>query len=276
MKRTTPNNDRGPYDCPVCYIRMTGKIFICPGGHSICEKCYPTMPRNECGLCRKKYEGTRNYQYEECVKNAIDKDDTEVEIISKPVVVTPKPLPPPELKVSCFLCDNKDLTEKTFITHLQTIHSNKVSPLELILRDSSREPGGSDDKYSLRADLLDTEWDMKPCFQYCDDKKSLRIIKYYPYVVDGNFCLTVRNFPQNWHPSYRRTQRFSIKLQRDVKRESGLTDLMTQIDLIRREEKEEKNLYGTLDTLENADLVIPYCKLKNTFPLIFKCEILDK
>ncbi|KAB0792129.1 hypothetical protein PPYR_14090 [Photinus pyralis] len=49
-------------ECPVCNLYMVPPIFICPTGHSLCNKCKQKL--NTCPTCRVPMQDTRNFTLE--------------------------------------------------------------------------------------------------------------------------------------------------------------------------------------------------------------------
>ncbi|VEN57659.1 unnamed protein product [Callosobruchus maculatus] len=53
-------------ECPICYNEFGERIYLCPGGHSLCEHCGPILAY--CPLCRMRIEElVRNYSLEKVI-----------------------------------------------------------------------------------------------------------------------------------------------------------------------------------------------------------------
>ncbi|KAF7993599.1 hypothetical protein HCN44_010194 [Aphidius gifuensis] len=50
-------------ECPVCFERLAGTIYMCTTGHNICKLCFEQM--RECGTCKKPFSSARNYLAED-------------------------------------------------------------------------------------------------------------------------------------------------------------------------------------------------------------------
>ncbi|VEN53855.1 unnamed protein product [Callosobruchus maculatus] len=60
VSRKAPDN----VECPVCMDYMTGTIYLCENGHSLCGECKEKQTLENCPLCRGKLLNIRNFAME--------------------------------------------------------------------------------------------------------------------------------------------------------------------------------------------------------------------